>query len=276
MIIKNLLKTILPSSLGLALVLSSACGQQESQTASEIKVTNGISASESAFPSTVLLVSVSEAGEGICTGTFVNDSQVVTAGHCVEGMRRENPNLFYVTLGADNEAIDSVRARSYRRNPNYSMEVNGGVNPSDLAIVNFPRRTAPAISRIATISPEVGTDITIVGYGNNRNFVTADDQLSGSGAGEKRYGVNQLAEIEEGFLTFYGLPEAQAGYASGEVVGAGAGDSGGPMFVGNEIVGVTSGGGLAETVDGLQVAVSHYVDLNSFESRAFLRRHLRR
>ncbi|RYZ83462.1 MAG: trypsin-like serine protease, partial [Proteobacteria bacterium] len=60
------------------------------------------------------------------------------------------------------------------------------------------------------------------------------------------------------------------GMTAGQYVASGSGDSGGPMFVKGKLVGVTSGGGISKTPDGVELAISFYVDLNSSISKQFL------
>ncbi len=262
---KRLATTLMFSAVAL---MTNACGKGNSQNSSSLKVTNGINASEQEFPAVVLLVMQSPEGQGICTGTFVNDHQVLTAGHCVEGLDPNKPKLSFVKY--INGKATGVAALSFKRNPNYSMDDNNGVNKSDLSIVTFAANSAPAVATRSFASPEAESPLTIVGYGNNRNFLTPEGQFNGSGAGEKRLGHNTLADKSEGFLSFVGVPESEDGLDPGELVASGSGDSGGPMFVDGKLVGVTSGGGLANLEDGTLVVVSRYVDLNSEESRAFL------
>lgn len=267
---------LLCNLLGLALITTACGSQQEPQ--SQTKVTNGLTIGEDQFPSVVLLIMETSEGQAICTGTFVNDHQVVSAGHCVAGLAPHNPQLVYakVTTAADGSHHYRVGARalSLVQNPQYDINAANGVNGDDLAVINFPANTAPAISRVAQTPPPIGAALTIVGYGNNRTFFE-NGNLTGEGSGTKRFGVNHIRAKEDGFLTFYGVPESVAGLELGALAASGSGDSGGPMFVGGQLVGVTSGGGLGETSDGLLVNVSHYVDLNSRGSRAFLAANLR-
>jgi hypothetical protein len=191
-----------------------------------------------------------------------------------------NPELNYVTVersGTQSSYRRVAKALSVHAQAEYSMDLNNGVNGYDLAIVNFPARTAPAISPIASQTPELGSPFVIVGYGNNENFFTADgNSQGGNGSGVKRFGSNELQLVDDGMLVFAGIPSKDLQAAPGELVSSGSGDSGGPMFVGNQIVGVTSGGGLAVVPSGETISISRYVDLNSDVSRAFLRRYLLR
>jgi hypothetical protein len=263
---KSTLKYLAPFFL--TALMTSACGSG-TQENSAGKVTNGITVKGQNFPSAVLLISVSKEGESICTGTFVNDSQVVSAGHCVEGLSRTRPNLIVATE-KDGQIIPLARALSWARNPNYSF--NQGVSPYDVSVINFPAKTAPAITPIAAAAPEAGETFTIVGYGDNQNFLAASGALSGAGAGTKRAGSNRISEVASGMISFVGVTGTTAieGLTQGQYVASGSGDSGGPMFVKGQLVGVTSGGGISQTQDGLELAISFYVDLNSPASKEFL------
>ena len=261
-----------PALAGTVALIMTACGKGPAAETADLKVTNGIKLSEDQYPAVVLIVKMVGEAQMMCTATFVNDHQIVTAGHCVEGLSEISPKL--VVVQYKNGVANGVRALSFKRNPMYSMRDQNGVNPHDLAVVTFPAGTAPAVATIAAATPAVESPLTIVGYGNNRNFMSPDGQFEGSGAGEKRFGKNVLARNTDGFLTFIGVPESASGVEEGDLVASGSGDSGGPMFVDGKLVGVTSGGGLAHLEDGTTVVVSNYVDLNSEESKAFLQRQL--
>lgn len=241
------------------------CGQK-SEDQSTLKVTNGRDIVETDFPSVVLLVAFSPEGESICTGTFVNDSQVVTAAHCVEGLDKTSPKLAYAKDVGGELALGAA-ALSFERHPEYNFAE--GVNPKDVAVVNFPANSAPAVSKIAAASPAAGETLTIVGYGNNENFIDEAGKQDGSGAGYKRVGTNKVGNVEDGMIGFVGVGGKTEGLDQGELVSSGSGDSGGPLFVKDELAGVTSGGGFSPTEFGL-VSVSLYVDLNSDSVKSFL------
>lgn len=269
--IKSWTKSLLAGAAALSLL--SACGSQISSENSELSVTNGREIGEDEFASTVLLVSQTRYGSSICTATFVNDRQAITASHCVVELSPASPEMYYVRsdiVGGSPRFTALAKAISYKAQARYSFNINNGVNKYDLAIVNFPAGTAPAAARIASQTPSVGSELVIVGYGNNENFIAANGSQGGTGSGVKRVGTNEIALVEDGMLVFAGNPSSDDGAPQGEYVSSGSGDSGGPMFVNGELVGVTSGGGLAQLEDGSLISISRYVDLNSPESKAFL------
>lgn len=242
------------------------CGSPK-EASSESKVTNGIQVKNTDFPSVVLLVKLDAAGESICTGTFVNDSQVVTAGHCVEGLNAARPFLFFVK-SEDESSGRPIQALSFVRHQNY--DITAGVGPLDLSVINFPANSAPAVTPIISASPTAGEEFTIVGYGNNENFFDETGFPTGSGAGIKRSGTNKIADVADGMIAFVGVPGSIEGLEEGQIVSSGSGDSGGPLFVNGQLAGITSGGGFAPIDDGQGnsglAAVSFYVDLNSQDS----------
>jgi secreted trypsin-like serine protease len=262
------------SSLLLGLV---ACGQMnDAQQTSETKVTNGLKASGE-FPSVILLqFSTGGYGSSICTGTFVNDAQVVTAAHCVYDIlkngRTASSMTFTKTL-ADGRS-QRVTALSLKYHPGYTV-VPGKLSNHDVAVVTFPRNSAPATTPLYPHTPSVGQAFTIVGFGVNDYKYDASGQQTGSGSGIKRKGENEIYQVEDGMIKFYGVPTASdPTVAQGHDVASGSGDSGGPLLIDGSLAAVTSGGGLAQATDeegrSVTVKVSNYVDLNESSNADFL------
>jgi hypothetical protein len=260
---------------GMALSLI-GCGSADKE-ASAVKVTNGIEIAESEFPSVVFIVAQTREGLANCTATFVNDAQAVSAAHCVEGTSERNPAVYLIEqkMVAGRLQMRAVaKAQRWFRDANY--DINDGVGPLDVAVINFPADTAPGTSELAVEDPQVGDELTIVGYGNNRNYVDTYGELSGSGAGKKRKGNNKVGNVtDDGMIQFLGLPEAVSEVEAGIYSLSGSGDSGGPLFINGRLAGVTSGGGFGETRDGDQVFISQYVSLRSKTSQALLKKALK-
>lgn len=262
------MRSVAYKMLGTGLLAFTLIGCGTAKQNSETKVTNGREIAESTYPSVVLLVMETEVGQGICTGTFVNDSQMISAGHCVEGLSASNPSLYVVTTDEDGQYYATAKAVSFKRHPNYNIRL--GVSAYDVSVINFPENSAPAVSARAASSPSAGQALTIVGYGNNVNGFDNYGELTGSGAGVKRVGTNKVGSVSGGFINFNGLAEADGETAEGTLVSSGSGDSGGPLFVGGQLAGITSGGGLRSDGQGGYYATSKYVDINSRYVKAFL------
>ena len=258
----------------LTLSFMTACGQDD-EGVSSLKVTNGLEIDNSDYPSVVLLLLN---GRSICTGTFINDSQLLTAAHCMEGLNGSRPDIQIVepikTGDGQVRYRNRARAQSFVRNDAYSIRDQNGVNSHDLAIVNFPSYSAPGIRQLASFAPELNQQITIVGYGNSRNYLDEYGRQTGEGAGVKRVGENYVAKRGEGLITFIGKSEGGDASEAGQWTASGSGDSGGPLFIRGQLAGITSGGGISQGDSGEFVSVSKYVDLNSEESQAFLAEHI--
>lgn len=276
--IKNLAARSTAASLFLSLI---ACGQaQDMQNQSETKVTNGLSA-KSEFPSVIMLQFNTGDGNAICTGTFVNDSQVLTAAHCVYDLVQANRSPSFMTFNKVQADGTSKRIAAVRLeyHPGYTVET-GKLSNHDLAIVTFPRGSAPGTTGLYPKEASVGQKFTIVGFGlNDYRYDSSGKQTGAAGSGIKRKGENQIAELDQGMIRFYGVPTAQdPNVAQGQDVASGSGDSGGPLFIAGALAAVTSGGGLAtgqdENGQKFTVKVSNYVELNEPSNREFLSQHL--
>ena len=257
-----------------------ACGAPDnSESSSQIKVTNGVSA-EGEFPSVVMLhISSTDNSASICTGTFVNSSQIVTAAHCIydnlqDGGKAIKSVAFVKRNGDGSNSRIYATGRIYR--PEYTHQEQA-VNGRDVAVITFPANSAPAITPLYKKTPVIGTVFTIVGYGLNDYHYSADGTQIGTGSGTKRKGQNEVRSVSsDGLISFYGVSSATAvNFEAGLNVASGSGDSGGPLLINGSLAAVTSGGGLAKSTDeeGAEVVMksSKYVNLNHPDNMAFLK-----
>jgi secreted trypsin-like serine protease len=180
-------------------------------------------------------------GQMHCTGTLIRPNEVLTAGHCVDGVdltRMEfrlgrsihEPSRIIRVTGSDLHP-------QYRRSP---LE-------NDIAVVFLEENApAPPMRLIASFdSSFVGQELIFVGYG----FA---DGVSKTGGGTKRVVNIPVASVAE--TTFrYATPDRNTCN----------GDSGGPAFLpsGNEllIVGVTSSGDRDCVFDGTDTRTDVYL-----------------
>ncbi len=135
-------------------LLATSCSLQEHT--SDVNVTNG--KAEDGFPYVARIVMDSG---GSCTGSFVSDSLLITASHCVDK-----------TKVVRWEGFSSIPDEIYVH-PNWPSQGTGCQNVAqpkyDVALVQFPAGTykgQPA--RLLIRTPKAGEELTIVGYGNNR------------------------------------------------------------------------------------------------------------
>lgn len=252
-----------------------ACGQMDDAQHSETKVTNGLKASDE-FPSVVLLQFTMGYATSICTGTFVNDAQVVTAAHCVYDILKDGHSISSMsfTKTLTNGTSQRIKATALKYHPGYTV-VPGRLSNHDLAVVTFPRYSAPATTPLYGDEPRVGQAFTIVGYGVNDYQYDASGQQKGTGSGVKRKGKNTINHIQNGLIRFDGVPTASdSDYALGQESASGSGDSGGPMLIDGALAAVTAGGGLGKAKDkggnSITVKVSNYVDLSESSNLDFL------
>ncbi len=266
------------SSLFLGLI---GCGKIESPSdKSDIKVTNGLSAANE-YPSVVMLQFQVEGGSAICTGTFVNDAQVVTAAHCVHELLSSGAEASAVSIVKSNKDGSKTRvaATHMEHNPDYAV-VEGSLDNHDVAVVTFPRNTAPGVTPLYAGQPTKGQTFTIVGFGLNNYAYGSHGEQTGNGSGVKRKGQNQIEEVAEGMIRFYGVPSASdRSVPLGQESASGSGDSGGPLLINGALAATTAGGGLAQGKDAsgrlVTVKVSNYIDLHEPSNQEFLRSALR-
>ena len=215
------------------------------------------------------------AHKSLCTGTFISDDTVLTAAHCTMGSPSVDPDTGRVsglsltimklvkaspkTMSKVASSVDVFRNTHWDR-----AELTKTVNEYDLGIVKFPPGTSNATARLAADSPSAGNKLTVVGYGLNFIPKPGDATYDHSSSGIKRAGTNTVSAVEDGFIRFEGQDADTS--EDGTNVSSSHGDSGGPMFVDEQLVGVTSGGGINDSGHG----VSLYIDLNSATSRSFL------
>jgi hypothetical protein len=79
--------------------------------------------------------------------------------------------------------------------------------------------------------------------------------------------IHTVESLSDGMLNISGDAQDASGGATGDRVSAGDGDSGGPMVLDGDLIGVASAGGTSGIFGG---GVASYIDLQTAESKAFL------
>ncbi len=268
-----------PSLLAFSLSLIAACGPNPSQK-SDLNITNGRIVLDSDYPEVVNLYrrvyqNGKVKGGATCTGTWVAENTILTAAHCTGDGPSDANGLVenveivvfeitdHTTKPKATKGITRVVA-AYR---NKLWEKDKSFNRYDLAIlktqeIQANERPRGAIA-ISSVPAKLKDSVEIIGFGFNNmsNFGKSGDDL-------KRVGRNVIDSVSDGFYGLTGEVKDVASGATGEGSSAGQGDSGGPMLLNGQLVGVASGGGVGGIFARGQAS---YVNLSSPESQAFLK-----
>ncbi|MEZ4399739.1 MAG: S1 family peptidase [Kofleriaceae bacterium] len=231
-----------------AILLGTAgCGEPPPLGQAPAPIVNGVTDLNHRY-----VVGVGGTTQAFCTGTVVSRRTVVTAGHCIGGVR----NIFVgpsVTGGAATRVpvIEEVRHPRYRALPNDNATY-------DLGLLHLgadaPVQAAPLFRDTLTNTPRfLGPALVFVGYGATSG--------GGAGFGIKRATTFPIKIVGPAVVGgSYPAPDdltAELFYYLGtDTMGRNTcnGDSGGPAFFvehGVEhLIGVTSSGDAACTLDG--------------------------
>ncbi len=258
-------------SLSLALVCTfyvTACDQADDR--SSLKLTNAIEIDSAAFPAVVQLMTKSEDNSRFCTGFFVNEYQVLTAAHCVKDLTPEQPALYHVAGGNETSEQRAAKAIRFYVHTDFERGLDRIANPYDLAVVEFPAGTALDTVRLSSRAPRVNDSVTLVGYGSDQNVAGVSSTAAGTSTGTKRYGQNSIKASSDGILSVVGVAKTKPGLQKGQYVATAQGDSGGPILMNAEVVGMMVAVDVRQGGSGQVSSVSYAIDLNSPSSREFL------
>lgn len=213
-----------------------------------------------------------------CTGVFLSSSTLLTAAHCID--KTPTGGLSYIPGVRVNKSqfqFESQMVELVNKGVKPLMAVHAGMlsnvastddikNKLDLAILLFPAATAPAFMPLLNRAPLVGELVTMVGFGYD-----SPDKSTQLEDIVKREGDSVVSKWQP-MLSNIHVVSADTNRA-GQILSTSKyaytahGDSGGPLIVAGNVVGILSGG--SEIKDGVDSA--YYVDLNSNDSKELMR-----
>ncbi|MCX6106865.1 MAG: trypsin-like serine protease [Proteobacteria bacterium] len=217
-----------------------------------------------------------------CSGTFLSDTTMITASHCLQdtatgGARYISGDV--VDLSGDkfsatvNSGIPAIKA--FIGAPSLTIgkpELADRLQDreKDIAILVFPSGTFKNKAKILNKPLVANKELTLVGYGR----ITApgySEDTPGESIKIKRVGTNRLAQMDSKLRAEFN-PDSYiiAGNASsdGKTESAqavlGHGDSGGPLFLGQELAAIASSGNVNS--DSVKPFVNNAESLSFFAS----------
>ena len=252
--------TFLKLLLMMPLAICAVQCQHATARSSALKIVGGEIDLQS-FPATVgyTILDVNDDLIAYCTGTFVRDDLLITAGHCAT---MENAAKFVVYSKLVPLSQTRPSSIEYSTHPYYTGPEGGAPVPYDLAFIIFPKGTAPSnmiapVTAVVNTPPDVDSVVTMVGYGD------ATSEWEALSLGERRIGHNKVADNVRVQQLFNMIAVTTAsGPTSSSNASTNRGDSGGPLYdAKGTLVGTTQSGQLNESEGFWQ---DRFVDLSSW------------
>ncbi|HMS27546.1 MAG TPA: trypsin-like serine protease [Burkholderiaceae bacterium] len=230
----------------------SAIGLTE-KTGSEFapKITSGrVCTDVNKSPVLAIIKNMPDGSSGLCTGTLITATQVLTAAHCLSGAASID-----VIHGISADQYARMRGSSWVVHPEFAQTPSGRL-VNDIGVVNMvsPLSMTP-IPIAANSAPKNGEKVSIAGFGLTGG--------NASDAGVLRIGAMVIASVE---------PELIIGVSQDGNSNTCFGDSGGPLLVQQngqaKLAGTTSYGSSSSCALGESTA---YMNLQSSKLMGFLR-----
>jgi secreted trypsin-like serine protease len=189
-------------------------------------------------------------GTYICTGTPIDATHVLTAGHCVDIDNNGKPDVSAVTfnLNYGGDLTSQISAVAWETHPDFRGFARPSVN-DDLAVITLGQALPSGVPFYSPVSSDMvagQTHLYLVGYGRSGDGVNG--YTTGASFTIKRDGENMVdafygqddarkPSANEVFRFDFDGPNSSTNVMGGPTLGnatettLGGGDSGGPSFV---------------------------------------------
>lgn len=185
-----------------------------------------------------------------CSGVYISDSVILTAAHCIPG-KVNSDGLVSENIYVVGKGLASTYAM---RHPKFDF--NSNITFYDVGVIFTPKQTASIFTPHAKegdSKPSIGEHVLLAGYGSN-------DENSKPTLRIGHNKINQVEQLEYIISKWISLRKK----APGVDVIAQKGDSGGPLFYKNKVIGVCA------SLSGLVQKKIHYVDIREPTIQSFI------
>lgn len=227
---------------------------------SSLKVVNGIEISKNQYPSTVLLWVDRGSGEKTCSGVFVNDHQILTSAHCLEGLSTSHPEkIKFVEVDENGKSalgLPIFPAKHFTVHSDYGKK-SPEWDDADIALVTFAANAGLHFSSVVLASQvESGNTVCIqIGFGEGG---------MGKRSSIKRMASYEISRFGSNLIVAKSIVRGNFGYKLGP------GDSGGPLMCDGKIAGITK----SQIEDDNHHFRIYFIDLGAAKIREFLRQNI--
>ena len=236
-----------------------------------LQLVNGLSTGD--YPSVVRLMSKRAGAIGVCTGTFISPTALITAAHCIDSS--VNGGIYLVTderIAFTGNPLANAIAATQAFTKGATGSTGDPNDPSsvglDTAILLFPKGTSKTYMGISDKKPSIRTKVTSVGYGLTTYY---DEMPSPNYDATKHYGLTAVISDEESTNIYVGDFTAEASETElGARVVESSGDSGGPLIADGMLAGILSVGGSQNNENNEKSYFSVFADVNSAATKSLI------